>query len=366
MKTSPEQAVLADQIRVDHARRERGDNEWRAGTLDLCIHLAQARGTFSNDRDFSAWLKDNKLDVLSQFDRAAAIAMGLHPETAKEVLDRTERRSLQYIHREEFKTVIHTNNHADTDAPQPAAAAKKKDGTSRKKAGPKTKGTKSPKKEHRDEDITPEVEERLAKAVLDEDKTYEEAAKAVPRPDGSVFSNQVVIKAVAKERGRREAKADPPIDVSTLPLSAQEKLEAAKRQLLKAWEREKEELIRLAALKLIEELLLPHWKEKFDRAERIEKMLSKRRGLMSEANYKTILACLHPDNSASTTKRNEAFRLFSELKDYLVTPAGLSPNSPKTFPSNVKEMMAQAAAMREAARKAASTRKEKSNGAEAT
>ena len=35
-------------------------------------------------------------------------------------------------------------------------------------------------------------------------------------------------------------------------------------------------------------------------------------GVMVESDYKTILACLHPDNSASTEKRAEAFRLFRD------------------------------------------------------
>ena len=64
---------------------------------NLCVHLAQARTTFSNDRDFGAWLKQNDLDALNDHDRAAAIAMGQQPKAAKTVLEKTERRSLQLI-----------------------------------------------------------------------------------------------------------------------------------------------------------------------------------------------------------------------------------------------------------------------------
>lgn len=362
MNTTPDLSALAGQIKTDLDRfqrnkdvRERNDSEWSAIALDLCIHLAQARGKFDSNKAFHDWLVENKLDV-EKNDRAAAVAMGKHPEVTKTVLEQTKSRSLRLIHLEEFRIPTDGNT-------EPEEVKLKKDGTPRQRAGRKKGETKAAPKSRRGKKM-PKLDEarKIVRAKLEADEPI--SPHKLEKEHG--ISHVTFDMAITAELARKEAEADQPIDASTLSMSAQEKLEIAKRQQQKAWEREKEELIRLAALKLIEELLLPHWKEKFDRAERIEKMLSKRRGLMSEANYKTILACLHPDNSASTTKRNEAFRLFSELKDYLVTPAGLSPNSPKTFPSNVKEMMAQAAAMREAARKAASTRKEKSNGAEAT
>ena len=38
------------------------------------------------------------------------------------------------------------------------------------------------------------------------------------------------------------------------------------------------------------------------------------KGLITPSEYNTIRACLHPDNSASTEKRAEAFRLFNDAK----------------------------------------------------
>jgi hypothetical protein len=44
-----------------------------------------------------------------------------------------------------------------------------------------------------------------------------------------------------------------------------------------------------------------------------------RQGAMFSADeYRTILACLHPDNSASSEKRARAFQLFKQKERRLV------------------------------------------------
>jgi len=97
-----ELAKLADQIKEDIGRRKRHRDSWNAATFDLCIHLAEARSKFSNNSDFSQWLKENEID-LKPHERAAAIAMGQDPERLKVVLGNTQRFSLQYIYAEEWK-----------------------------------------------------------------------------------------------------------------------------------------------------------------------------------------------------------------------------------------------------------------------
>jgi hypothetical protein len=110
---------------------EQGREMWVRGTLDLCIYLAEARAKFKgNDRAFGGWLDDNEIK-LNAMDRAAAIAMGENPVTTLAVLEATERKSLQHIHREEFQPIfIHANKDAapglaapSNSAPPPQAAA---------------------------------------------------------------------------------------------------------------------------------------------------------------------------------------------------------------------------------------------------
>ena len=94
---------LADKIREDYMMRDRGRNDWITGTINLCLHLAEGRARFTNNTDFSYWLKDNNLDRLNHQDRAAAIKMGENSWLLNEVLNKTSRLSLQLIYEEEFK-----------------------------------------------------------------------------------------------------------------------------------------------------------------------------------------------------------------------------------------------------------------------
>lgn len=345
-----DRAAQADQIKADIDRRERGESEWRMGTFDLCLHLAQTRASFDSNSAFHDWLIENKLgdDVLGKNDRAAAIAMGQHPEIAKAVLEKTERRSLRLIHEEEFR-IPSTGN---TEAEAKPTGKLKKDGTMRMKAGRKKGAFRKP--------LSAADEARIISMLFEQGKTREEVVEAF-KGSGLKVNNHIVDRVRDLERGRRQeqsrAEADPIIDPTTLSKSAQEKLEAAKRQWLKAWEREKSELIRLEVVRRIEENLLPFYKEKFDRAEQIEKMLFKRgKGVMTENDFITVLRCLHSDNSASTQMRDEAFKIFNGLKLSLVIPKELAPVSPSTFPKTYAEMMAMKDAAT-AARKAAYARR---------
>lgn len=56
----------------------------------------------------------------------------------------------------------------------------------------------------------------------------------------------------------------------------------------------------------------------YDEMRKVADKLTLRKGRFTKQEYQTILACLHPDNSASKEKREEAFRLFSEAAPYLM------------------------------------------------
>jgi hypothetical protein len=75
--------------------------EWVEIKLSLCAELVDARMEFKAHREFGEWFSAY-FDMNHQ-DRAAYIAMGRDLELAREILEITERRSIQHIYEKEFK-----------------------------------------------------------------------------------------------------------------------------------------------------------------------------------------------------------------------------------------------------------------------
>jgi hypothetical protein len=94
---------LADTIKKCVVNRNKAQDDWVTATLELCIAFAEARLEFTSDQQFGMWVMAHDEFKLNHQDRAAAIQMGMDPELTKAVLVKTERRSLQLIHKYEFK-----------------------------------------------------------------------------------------------------------------------------------------------------------------------------------------------------------------------------------------------------------------------
>ena len=301
LTANPMLDTLAHQIKDDLDRREHVREAWVSATLDLCKHLAEAREQFKADKAFHVWLSDNSLDesVLSKDERASAILMGEDLKTAGKVLAATERRSLRLIYQKEFRV------RSDAKPAKP-------------KAPPR---------------IPPEVEAIIVKAVLDEGKTRDEAEKLAG------VSSTVVRRVVAAEEGRRNAVTiDPTVDLkSFLSLAGQQKIEALERRLRKTFETEVKEEARLIAIKNMDEIFLPHHKEKIAMAERV---LASRKGIMTKTNFNLIRSCLHPDNSASPERRAKAFDLFNSLEILVLDETQLPIGKAPPLPSSAAEWAA--------------------------
>jgi transposase len=185
-----------------------------------------------------------------------------------------------------------------------------KDTLGRTRSTGRPKGSSNRKPETRA--TTPAQDKAIAKRVLDEGKSSEEA-----RHEFGV-SNTVVRRAVAAGEGRREVRNDPEIDPNTLPLSAQQKLMAAIAQHKKKLEASfADEVQRRVTARMKEALdgLLPEYQDKLRRAERI---LDSHTGIMSRADFRKVWACLHPDGGASEKMRAEAFNIFAKHEELLV------------------------------------------------
>jgi hypothetical protein len=157
-----------------------------------------------------------------------------------------------------------------------------------------------------------------AALVLDGDRTLVEAAE-----ETGVGSVQVVKTAVAREEGRR----DPQVDRASLSQTAQQKLDAALRQYQRKLAVSFEERVRDEVKHRIDDILLPQWREKIEKA---QDWYTRRKGLMDKDTFNTIRRALHPDSrqSISDQRLNAAFDAFMALEKFLLNEK----DSPTEFP----------------------------------
>ena len=140
--------------------------------------------------------------------------------------------------------------------------------------------------------------------------------------------------AITAELARKQAiEEKTALDPSHLNKSSQEKLEAAIRAHKRKLDSEFEGRVRDDVSRRIDEVVLPHWKEKIERA---QELYSRRRGLMDKATFNKIRRALHPDsrNSISDQLLAEAFDAFMALEKFLLdekeSPTEL-PSLPRTW-----------------------------------
>jgi len=130
-------------------------------------------------------------------------------------------------------------------------------------------------------------------------------------------SPATIQRAELAERAAREARADPIVDPTTLPRTAQEKLAAALRQQRKAQDDAYQERLSAGIKKMLEDTVLP----RYDALKRqAEAAIRARKGVMSRESFRLVLACLHPDSRAGVSDERlaEAFQLIKELELVLV------------------------------------------------
>jgi transposase-like protein len=190
-------------------------------------------------------------------------------------------------------------------------------------AGKKRPSTPGPK-------LTPKLEREIACRVLDDKKSNEEVCAEFG------IARETVRVAVAKEEGLRKGQVEA-VDPKSLSVSAQEKLEAVTRKALRELESDFQKRVEQRVRELMDTSILAHYRSKLDEAERIVKS---RKGIMTRAQHRLILSCLHPDRVAEELKPKytKAFYEFSQLEIVLCDEKEL-PASVVSFPSNYAELM---------------------------
>ena len=154
--------------------------------------------------------------------------------------------------------------------------------------------------------------------------------------------------AVAREEGRRDAGSH--VDPATLSLTAQQKLDAAIKQAKRALDLEFEQRIQDELRHRLEATILPHYKKTYDEYVRVIKA---RKGVVDRANYRKILAALHPDrvqDPALKKRAEEAFNMFTKIERLLLDEKQ-SPTATEPMPRSYADLMARKQRMAEARRK---------------
>jgi hypothetical protein len=139
-------------------------------------------------------------------------------------------------------------------------------------------------------------------------------------------------KAAAIERALRD---EPAVDVTTLSMTAQEKLDIAMRAHQRKLDAAFEKRVLADIKRRMDEIILPHWKQQIDEAKTI---FNNRRGVMDKATFNAVRRALHPDsrNSISDKLLAEAFNAFMKLEKRLLAEKD-SPTDFDGLPSSLDE-----------------------------
>jgi hypothetical protein len=315
---------LADQIRADLERRDQSWEGWIETTLDLCQHLAEARAAIRDNITFNQWCNRQGFR-LNDDDRAAAVAIGKDIAKARAVLERTERRSLRYIHKLEYGPRYVAKNKAKLTRPDPPA--------------PPPPRPRSPPRPARRTKLTDDMREQVAgRLVAGEPQADIVRAVNTGRADKDKIS-VTVVKTVKAELDAGLI-ADP--NTSVLSATKQQQFDRALRAARIQLRAELLDEVREEVRKTWEEVFLPHHREQREFAERI---IAGRKGVMSRAEYRKLLACLHPDSITDDDRKPryvEAFQLVRRLEGVLVKPDPESVQGAhsRPLPATLAELMA--------------------------
>jgi hypothetical protein len=267
---------LAIRISDDLNKLKANDGEWVTLTLDVCAALVEARNEFKDHKGFGHWCDTSGIK-LNGNDRAAAIAMGRDPVRLKTVLEKTESRSLRLIYENEFRS---SSDPKTIMGPKPikltVPTQKALDALKRMRA----KG------------------ERITQRTVGKEAGVSQT---------SVRRAFTMEQAVAAAAGGPSPEPEPVIDPASFSMSAQQKLEAYKRQLEKGNDLRAETLAR----ERLEVLLKARYKGLDDRVTQCIRLLN-RKFPFSRIEFKKLMMVVHPDNSASKEMRDE---MFSTIND---------------------------------------------------
>jgi transposase len=187
--------------------------------------------------------------------------------------------------------------------------------------GGRPKGSKKPSK------YSPALEQKIASDVLDLGKTRNQAAAEAG------VSDIVVRRVVARELGRRDV--EPEVTIDDLSVTQRSKAEVFQRRLQRENEVRYQQDVTAGVMERLE-LILPDYKARLADA---DKVLNRHKGIFTSSQYRTLLACLHPDGRKAVS--DEALtKVRMMIEEYApVLRQQKEPLQPVPMPKNVVDWM---------------------------
>ena len=190
----------------------------------------------------------------------------------------------------------------------------------RKNTG-RPKGSKKPSK------YSPALEQKIASDVLDLGKTRNQAAAEAG------VSDIVVRRVVARELGRRDV--EPEVTIDDLSVTQRSKAEVFQRRLQRENEVRYQQDVTAGVMDRLE-IILVDYKARLADA---DKVLNRHKGIFTSSQYRTLLACLHPDGRKSVS--DEALtKVRMMIEEYApVLRQQKEPLQPVPMPKTVADWM---------------------------
>lgn len=342
---------LAKKIRNAIQRQDSSRVEWIEASLDLCMHLFEARRRIGNNILFGEWCNEQQFGLNHQT-QAAAIAMGEQPDNALLLLTDTKRESLDTIYNKEFKhrfTNVRKTSPTSVTPPAPSIPeppiniildvpppAPPPPPSTKPKAAPiptilpPITPTAPPVAKDKPASPAPTPPPPAPKrTTIEQILTYyglplDTFGKDNPKITLRVSEVAIqLLNGIAESRGTAlthliyEALSSllvPAKPFMPLALTAQQKLDSTIKQYKAKIDLILEYTIRERVTKYVDEVLKPLYAKK---AEEADKIIKARKGLMRKADYRKIIACLHPDNMEGDPRQErykEAFILMRQLE----------------------------------------------------
>lgn len=192
----------------------------------------------------------------------------------------------------------------------------------------------------RNKNVTPEIESKVAEAVLDLGLSMKEAASLIPGGGlGSGHSSSIVDTIIAKEVGRREERERifGNLPVPELATSKQEQFDSALAAHKRYLESQFDQRLQAGVQAFVNEHTLPLMERRQRDADLVIKA---RKQVFTKDEYTKIIRCLHPDTASQVTdeQRADAFRLLHNQKIALLGEKEMPTEYP-TLPSSAADFL---------------------------
>jgi hypothetical protein len=297
----------AVKIEAAIARRDKGKSEWIEGTIELAVELAGARSEFPADQAFGEWLESRFLSAkIPKDERAILIKWGKDLEYTRAVLEKTESRSIQGIHQNEWRI---KQAPLPFPPPQPKLISMPPAQTTSPQPPPEPAPT-----------MQRTIHKPSPAAVIKQLSREEAIRQGIDVPPLAL--NVETVNSIHKQV--RDLAGTVPNLAGKARRSFEKTLAAEMTKLVAELNLHKERTDIQAAGKIAEEVKrrldvkYPDYEKSLQRAREREeyygKLINAVKIPLTETEYNDVIMCCHPDNSASSEKRHTTLQMLNAKK----------------------------------------------------